>query len=275
MASGQCARRNDTVGQHAGMGSASRAAPTAVGSTRALRAHVDFAAAAIAQTVPLNLPGREQILSMAFGHLEPGLYEAILVVAAIIPHMVKMTIHTLALRGINDRGILKGLLDQDWNVEDRESRRPQHAAQLAHRLPVVGNVLEHVGAVDHIETVVGMTDIGDVHLLHRRWIVQIRAEIAAPARSREDFPQRLLGCDMQKTLWLAVEEIGCVQKYKEQTMTFERATRRASRIGARLDAILEKSVRSSIADSTISTHKTTVEDCSIARGQRPPIAARV
>src|SRR5262249_60128832 len=116
--------------------------------------------------------------------------------------------------------------------QDRPAIGLQHAAKLAHRAAVVGNMLQHMAAIDDVERLSGILSRRDVHRNHRPLVRQVGSQIARSQTLAESLAKAGFGSDVQHAFWPAIEEVGAALNIQpEQAMTLKGAAMNAHCLG--------------------------------------------
>jgi len=106
--------------------------------------------------------GVEEILRPYAPDVESGTAQALLDIRSVAAEVVMLTKHPQTPGGVCNGGIFESLLGGYRHHDDCMAAGPEHAIELAHRLEVVGHMLQNMAAMNYVERVVGILNVADI-----------------------------------------------------------------------------------------------------------------
>ncbi len=107
----------------------------------------------------------EEIRGIELLDFEVGFFEAGFAVWSIYSDVIVLAEKAFSFLWVGNRGVLKGFVCIDWRQYDCPAVGFQYPGHFSHGFMVVGDVFEDVAAEDDVEGIVGVADVGYVHLL--------------------------------------------------------------------------------------------------------------
>lgn len=185
-----------------------------------------------------NVFGGDEILWADTLDIESGLVQTLFNVRAVAAQVVILAVDTLVLGRSGDGGILKSLLCSDGNRNDCAASVLENAAKLAHGLYVVGHVFEHMAAVDYVECVVGVVNVGNIHLHHRTIGVNVGGDVVYMRHLSVSILKCPLGRKMQHPARSGLEHILLMIKKKpHEPEPLQRPANRTTHVRTSVDAV--------------------------------------
>jgi hypothetical protein len=75
------------------------------------------------------------------------------------------------------------------------------------RSSIIRNMLEHMAAKNDVETVARKINVRDIHSQSRPAFLKVSTQITHAGKLSDQSLNRFLRCNVQNTLWRAIEEI--------------------------------------------------------------------